>query len=62
MSEQQPLYERDETPQPEPAAQTEKKQPKNKWTAFFVAIGILAVIFFIAFFGFGGTDTPATPQ
>lgn len=62
MSEQQPLYERDETPQPETAAQTEKKQPKNKWTAFFVAIGILAVIFFIAFFGFDGTGGVASQR
>ena len=61
MSEQ-PLYERDETPQPETAAQTEKKQPKNKWTAFFVAIGILAVIFFIAFFGFDGTGGVASQR
>lgn len=62
MSEQQPLYERDETPQPETAAQTGKKQPKNKWTAFFVAIGILAVIFFIAFFGFDGTGGVASQR
>ena len=62
MSEQQPLYERDETPQPETAAQTEKRQPKNKWTAFFVAIGILAVIFFIAFFGFDGTGGVASQR
>ena len=62
MSEQQPLYERDETTQPEPAAQTEKKQPKNKWTAFFVAIVILAVIFFIAFFGFDGTGGVASQR
>ena len=62
MSEQQPLYERDETTQPETAAQTEKKQPKNKWTAFFVAIGILAVIFFIAFFGFDGTGGVASQR
>ena len=62
MSEQQPLYERDETAQPETAAQTEKKQLKNKWTAFFVAIGILAVIFFIAFFGFDGTGGVASQR
>lgn len=62
MSEQPPLYERDDAAQPAPDSQPEKKQPRNKWTAFFVAIGILSVIFFVAFFGYDGTSGVASQR
>lgn len=60
MSEQSPLYER--MPDAQPPESEPPKAPRSKWTAFLVAIGILAVIFFIAFFGFDGTGGVASQR
>lgn len=61
MSEQQPLYERVENAQPETSPE-QPKAPRSRWTAFFVTIGILAVIVLIAFIGFGDSDGVASQR
>lgn len=61
MSEQQPLYERMENAQPETPPE-QPKAPRSRWTAFFVTIGILAVIVLIAFIGFGDSDGIASQR
>lgn len=61
MSEQQPLYERMENAQPETPPK-HPKAPRSRWTAFFVTIGILAVIVLIAFIGFGDSDGIASQR
>lgn len=61
MSEQQPLYERMENAQPETPLE-QPKAPRSRWTAFFVTIGILAVIVLIAFIGFGDSDGVASQR
>lgn len=61
MSEQQPLYERMENTQPETPPE-QPKAPRSRWTAFFVTIGILAVIVLIAFIGFGDSDGIASQR
>lgn len=60
MSEQSPLYKR--MPDAQPPESEPPKAPRSKWTAFLVAVGILAVIFFIAFFGFDGSGGVASQR